>query len=380
MILRIEDFIDLMNGGFVMKMLKKISRKNGIRRWGRLFFWTAFAILGIGSAAWLLQGKEQEAEALMVPLPVLEDIRHPVALQTVESQVQETWRSYYGRAKASNTQNVTSWVREIVQEVPVRVGDRVKAGQTVVVLRKGDHRAKAAADRTGYEEALLNYNRLSELQKKGGISQAEVDKAYAVLKTEEANAQASQSTLQRTSLKASIDGVVSMRSVEPGEVAEVGTPLITIVDLNDMEVELMVSKQDINIIHKDTPVEILVDGVASRGWVKRVSPEALSGSGLYPVVVGLNKDSGILPGTYLEGRFMVDKKDEVVLVPSSLIRRRGSDSFVYVAEDGKAVMKKVETDKSRDGQVVVAEGLKPGDSLIVEGFDKLSDGDLISIL
>ena len=117
-----------------------------------------------------------------------------------------------------------------MRAVHVQVGDRVKKGQTVVSLLAADREAKAQASRTGYDEALLNYNRLNELKKKGGISQSEVDKAYAALKSEEAILKGSQSTLQRTELKASIDGIVSARNVEPGEVAEMGKALISIVD------------------------------------------------------------------------------------------------------------------------------------------------------
>ena len=130
------------------------------------------------------------------------------------------------QAKAVHTQDVTTFEREIVRAVHVQVGDRVKKGQTVVSLLAADRTARAQASRTGYDEAQLNYKRLNELRKKGGVSQAEVDKAYAALKSVEAGLRSSQSTLLRTELKASIDGIVSARNVEPGEVAEMGKPLV----------------------------------------------------------------------------------------------------------------------------------------------------------
>jgi RND family efflux transporter MFP subunit len=272
---------------------------------------------------------------------------------------------------------VTSYVREVVQAVHVQVGDRVKAGTTVVTLLKADYAVKAQASRTGYREAQLNYNRLLELSKKGGVAQSEVDKAYAVLKNEEANAQSSQSTLRRTELKASIDGVVSARSVEPGEVAEVGRSLISIVDPSDMEAQLMVSKKDIHNIGKETQVELLVDGAASKGWVKRLSPEARAGSGLYPVVVGVSPESDILPGTYLEGRFLVERKKDVVVIPSDVVMYRGDKEFVYVAKGDKASLTEVKTGEGRNGQVIVT-GLEAGEHLIVSGNRTLFDGALIA--
>jgi RND family efflux transporter MFP subunit len=344
----------------------------------RVLFWLVVVVIGIGVLGQQVQMKLKAAAANVASLAETEEIRYPVTLVTVTPGTWESWRSYYGQAKAARTQDVTSYVREVVQSVHVQVGDRIKAGDIVVTLLKADYAAKAQASRTGYEEALLNYNRLFELNKKGGISQSDVDKAYAILKNEEANAQASRSTLQRTELKASIAGIVSARRVEPGEVAEVGKSLISIVDPSDMEADLMVSKKDIHNIGKDTAVELLVDEVASKGWVKRLSPEAQSGSGLYPVVVGLGADSNILPGTYLEGRFLVEEKKDVVVVPSDIVMYRGEKKFVYVAKDDKASLVEIETGEGRNGEVIVTSGLKAGDQLIVSGNRTLFDGALIS--
>lgn len=344
----------------------------------RLLFWLLLLGVGIVALGLQVQARLKEAAANVESLARTEEIRYPVVFEPVTPAAWESWKSYYGQARAARTQEVTSYVREIVQKVHVQVGDRVKVGDVVVTLLKADHIANAQASRTGYEEARLNYNRLRELNKKGGTSQSEVDKAYATMKNLEAAAQTSRSTLQRTDLRASIDGVVSFRGVEPGEVAEVGKSLITIVDLSEMEVELMVSKKDIHNIDRNTPVELLFDEGFGRGRVRRSSPEAQSGSGLYPVVVGVEEDSGILPGTYLEGRFMVERKNDVIVIPSSVVIYRGDREFVYLAEDGKAKIVEIKTGEGRNGSVIVTSGLKPEDPLIVSGNRTLFDGALIS--
>jgi RND family efflux transporter MFP subunit len=344
----------------------------------RVLFWLAVLVAGSAVLAFQVQAKLKEAAANVASLARTEEIRYPVTLHTVEPGTWESWRSYYGQAKAARTQDVTSYVREIVQAVHVQVGDTVKAGQTVVSLRKADYAANAQASRTGYEEARLNYNRLLELNKKGGVAQSEVDRAYAAMKSLEASDQSSRSTLQRTELKSSIDGIVAARSVEPGEVAEVGKSLISIVDPSDMEAQLMVSKKDIHNINKDTPVILLVDESESKGWVKRLSPEAQAGTGLYPVVVGVPAGSGILPGTYLEGRFLVEKKQDVVIVSSDIVMYQGDKEFVYVASGDMASKVEVSTGEGRNGRVIVTSGLGAGDRLIVSGNRALFDGALIA--
>lgn len=107
------------------------------------------------------------------------------------------------------------------------------------------------------------------------------------LKEEEANAVNFASTLERTELKAKIGGVVTSRNVEAGEIAETGKSLLTIVDPSDVEATLLVSGKDIAAINEATQVEIRSRKGGVDAWVKRVSPKADDGSGLYPVVVGI---------------------------------------------------------------------------------------------
>ncbi|MBQ6434457.1 MAG: efflux RND transporter periplasmic adaptor subunit [Synergistaceae bacterium] len=344
----------------------------------RILLWILI-LVGVGFlVSTQVKMKLSQAEANLKSLETTEIETYPVETEILKTSDWETWRSYYGQAKSAHTQNITTFEREIVKSVNVNVGSYVKAGQTLVTLQVAARGAQLQSGKTAYDEAKLNYNRLKQLNAKGGISQSEVDSAYARMKTAEANLRSSQSTLQRTSLKASIDGIVSARNVEPGEIAEAGAVLISIVDPKEMEAELMVSKKDIMKINKSTPVEIYVDGQKHIGWVKRLSPEAQSGSGLYPVVVGLPENSGILPGTYVEGRFMVNRQQNVVVIPSNVVVYRGNTQSVYVAKDNTAKLTAITTGEGREGKVIATSGLKPGDYLITSGNRVLYDGAQIS--
>ena len=340
----------------------------------RIVLWV-LVLVGVGFlVSSQVQAKlKQDAENLR-SLETQTVTQYPVETELLTTSNWETWRSYYGQAKSAHTQNITTFEREIVKSVNVDVGSPVKAGQTVITLQVAARGAQVQSGKTAYDEAKLNYDRLKKLNSKGGISQSEVDSAYARMKTAEAALRSSQSTLQRTSLKATINGIVSARNVEPGEIAEAGMPLISIVDPKEMEAELMVSKKDIMKINKSTPVEIYVDGQKHIGWVKRTSPEAQTGSGLYPVVVGLPENSGILPGTYVEGRFQVNRELNVVVIPSNVVIYRGNTQSVYVANGNKAKLTAITTGEGREGKVIVTSGLKPGDNLITSGNRVLYDG------
>ena len=348
-------------------MLKFLTRM-------RILLWV-LALIGVGFLVGnQVRVKLAQAEENLRSLESQTVDTYPVETEVLKTSNWETWRSYYGQAKSAHTQNITTFEREIVKSVAVDVGSHVTAGQTLITLQVAARGAQVQSGKSTYDEAKLNYNRLKQLNAKGGISQSEVDAAYAKMKTAEASLRSSQSTLQRTNLKASIDGIVSARNVEPGEIAEAGVPLLSIVDPKEMEAELMVSKKDIMKINKSTPVEIYVDGKKHTGWVKRLSPEAQSGSGLYPVVVGLPEDSGILPGTYVEGRFQVSRQQNVVVIPSNVVIYRGENQSVYIADGNKAKLTTITTGEGREGRVIATSGLKPGDNLIISGNRVLYDG------
>ncbi|MBQ7593754.1 MAG: efflux RND transporter periplasmic adaptor subunit [Synergistaceae bacterium] len=340
----------------------------------RILMWILL-LVGVGFlVSTQVRLKLAQAQQNLRSLETQTETVYPVETETVTSTNWETWRSYYGQAKSAHTQNITTYEREIVRTVNVDVGSPVKAGQTVITLQVAARGAQVQSGKTAYDEALLNYNRLKQLNAKGGISKSEVDAAYSRVKTAEAALKSTQSSLQRTTLKASINGIVSARNVEPGEIAEAGAVLLSIVDPKTMEAELMVSKKDVTKINRGTQVEIYVDGEKHTGTVKRISPEAQAGSGLYPVIVGLPENSGILPGTYVEGRFRVSSQTNVVVIPSNVIIYRGSTQSVYLADGNKAKLTAITTGEGRDGKVIVTSGLKPGDALITSGNRVLYDG------
>jgi len=343
-----------------------------------VLFWILLIAAGGVFMVVRVQAKLQEAAANTAAMEQKEEVPVPVDVLKLSRQDWEIWRSYYGQAKAGKSQTVTSYVKEIVREVHVQIGDRVKEGQVLLTLSSQDYRASAAADRASYEDAVRDHRRLSELHKSGGVSKAQVEQAYSRMKSEEAKLQSSRSTLARTQIRASIDGIVASRSVEPGEVASDGKALLTIIDLKDLEAEIMVSRKDILSLNKDTPVEVLSDGQKTKCSIKRISPEAAPGSGLYPVVVCLN-GLDVLPGTHVEARFLVDKKKDLIIIPSEIVQRRGDKAYVYVVDSERAKLREIVPGEGQNGSVSIENGLSEGDLVVIRGHNLLFENALVAL-
>lgn len=343
-----------------------------------VLFWVVLICAGGVLMVFRIHARIEAAAANTAALGSEKEPAIPVEVERIERRDWEVWRSYYGQAKAGRSQSVSTYVKEIVQEVHVKIGDRVKAGQVLLTLSSQDQRALEVALRSSYEDSVREYKRLSELQKSGGVSQSQVEQAHSRMKGEQAKLQASRSTLSRTQLKASIDGIIASRAIEPGEVASENKPLLTIIDLKDLEAEIMVSRRDIMSLTLDTPVEVVSDGASSMGTIRRISPEAAAGSGLYAVVVALN-GLEVLPGTHLEARFLVDRQKDLVVIPSDVVQRREDKATVYVVEGDRAKLIEIVTGEGQNGSVAVLEGLEEGELLVVRGRNMLSDGALVKI-
>jgi RND family efflux transporter MFP subunit len=202
------------------------------------------------------------------------------------------------------------------------------------------------------------------------------------MKSEEAISQGYKSALKQTKILSQIDGIVTLRDIEPGEIAEAGHTLFEIESQSGMEAELMVSAHDIAMITADTPVRVFANGALIGGTVSRVNPKAAPGSGLCPVTVRLAPDAHVVPGVYLEGSFLVSRERGAIAVPSSALFNRGGERFVYVADgvggEKTARLTRVEAKDGKDGKVLVSSGLKSGDLLITSGNRGLADGVPVS--
>jgi membrane fusion protein (multidrug efflux system) len=365
-------------GGVFLKDIKSYLRNAGKIR---PFIWAAAITIGLVLLALQIIKRTEESSALALSLEREAVSAKTVEVMPVQPSVWETWKSCYGQARAAKVMEVTSFVREIVETVHVNVGDTVQNGQVLLTLRREDQAAGERAGAAAYAEAKKAYERLSALCKEGGVSQAEADRAYAAMKSQEANFQNYRSTLRQTQIRSKISGTVTNRRIEPGEIADIGQTLLSVEDSSDMEAQLMVSIKDIGGINADTPVKVTAGGAAFSGKVRRVSPKAQNGSGLCPVTVALPPSAGVLPGTYLEGSFLIRRETGAIVIPSSSVLDRGGERFVYIVSGSglkTARLTRIETGSGKSGKVVATSGLSSGDLLITSGSRGLSDGMAVS--
>ena len=315
--------------------------------------------------------------------PSVADIRAekgiPVRVATVEALPWQVWKRYYGQVRASRTQDVTSFVREFIVEVPVDVGDKVRTGDVLLELSTETQAFDLSARVADYQEAKRDYERKLALSKAGGLSKQEVEKAYVTMEQKRSLVRDVQTKVSRTKVYAKIDGTVTYRDAEVGEIAESGRRVMAIADTENLEVEVLLPPLEIGRIKKGITVRISLQDrtcpemKVCKGTVLRLDPEADPSTGLYKCIVELTRGADFPPGSYVETEFLIDDRPQVVQIPYEIIDREDSRTFVYVIEEGRAFKRYIQTGEGVDRMMEVVQGLSAGEIIVVEGMDNIFD-------
>ena len=352
----------------------------------------------------------------------------PVAVQ-VAAVATEDWPAVYeatGTVRARTTATVSSKVMAYVQQVSVQVGDRVRQGQALITLDARDldvslRRAEAgraevqsaipemenatAAAKANLDLAQSTFKRMEELAAKKSISNQELDEASARLKAAQANYDMVRSRRAQVNSKTAVveqeiraagimrdyakiaapfSGVVITRTVEPGNLATPGTPLLTIEQDGLYRLEASVDESKLATVRVGQAVEAVIDAAAGdshrklNARVSEIVPSVDSASRTYIVKLDLPATLQLRTGMFGRAVFPLGAQ-KVVAVPLAALMERGQLQSVFVVEDGVAHTRLVTTGRRTGAAVEVLSGLNAGEKVVLPVPVGLQDGARVEV-
>ena len=281
-----------------------------------------------------------------------------------------------------------------VRVITVRDGDTVQAGQMLVRVDTADLDAKLI-ERQGQLESAKAQFALAEktlstnqkLLKQNFISQTAFDSSESSLNvmrgtvmSAEAQVRLAQNALKDSVATAPLSGIVAKRHVQPGEKVAFDTPLVTVVDLREMELQAMVPAVDIPELKVGMTVDLTVDGFGERkftGRIERINPATEPGTRAIFVFVGIpNPNSDLRGGMFATGRIALAAGAPVMSLPLSAVRSEGGQTFVWAIEDGKLVRRMVVIGRrdEESGRVELKTALPPTLKVLAARFENLKEG------
>jgi HlyD family secretion protein len=377
------------------------------RRWPWIV--GALVVLAAGAAAFLGGlGRAQSVET--------------AAVTTAYPSQAVTALNATGYVVAQRKAAVSSKATGRLEWLGVMEGSRVRKGEVIARLENRDaaaQREQAAANvkvaaanleqgRAELRDAEANLKRSQDLAQKNYISGsaldtavARFDKARAAVQSGEAslavalaNLKAQEVAYDQTLIRAPFDGVVLTKSANVGDnitpfsqAAETKGAVVTMADMDTLEVEADVAESSLARIKVGQPCEIQLDAVPDHrfpGVVNRIVPTVDRAKATVLVKIKfLEHDSRVLPDMSAKVAFLerevgaVDRKP-VTVVPKQAIVERNGEKAVFVLKDGRAVRTKVESGRVI-GDLVQVAGVAAGDRVIVKPLDKVSDGERVKV-
>ncbi|HLB37522.1 MAG TPA: efflux RND transporter periplasmic adaptor subunit [Gemmatimonadales bacterium] len=296
-------------------------------------------------------------------------------------------REFTGVLRGIREATVRAKTGDEIVEIPVRVGQRVRAGE--VVIRQSGRGSLASVDQAeaAHQQATRSVERLRPLKDRGAISDQDWDNALTGLRVAEANLEAARRSVD---LISPIDGIVTDIPVTRGMIPESGDPLVRVSDLSRVQVLLEVSPEQARELALAQPALLVSQGLEGR--VTRIALQASAVSRLLEVELtfpgpgaggsGASNDSSpsaepAIPGTLVTARVEVGRRASALLVPRAAVR----EGIAWmVGTDGCAHRREVTLGLAGDGVVEVLSGLAPGERVVVAGASLLSDGARIRIV
>jgi len=318
------------------------------------------------------QGKSPRA-ALVVTAPVVKGVVNP--LQT-----------YVGTLYYDKQSRLASEFEGVVGTLEFREGQQVRRGDILVRLDSRVLQANIAA-KTSELKALeadltrqkRDMDRTRALFERKSISQSNYDQVFYGTEKLRAQAAAMQSELEamkieleKNSIRAPFDGIISARNVEIGEWVGKGDTIASLVDTGSIEARLNIPARLIDTLGSNRRIVATIEGKDVEVTLKTVIPVADAVTRTFPVELDVPKNTGLIEGMRIDVKVPTLKQQTSLLVPRDALIRRFGQTVVFAAEEGKAVMLPVQViGYKTDMAAVSASGLREQMRVVIKGNERI---------
>ncbi len=345
-------------------------------------------ILGIGLACACLAACDDTTEAAPPPQQVR-------AISAASAQYQPI-AEITGEVKARIQTELSFRVSGRVIERRVDVGAHVRAGEVLARLNDTEQQADVSVARAALESAravvkqrTLAFERAKGLVQLQVISQETFDEARKDLTSAQASLEAAaaglataEDALSYTELKAEVDGIVTARSLEVGQVVSAAQSVLTLA--HDGSRDVVFDVFEAFFLGGPPLTDVAVAPVGDRaqevkGKIREVSPVIDTKAGTIRIKVALPEAARWPLGTPVVGKLRSAPADGIVLPYSAMTSARGEPAVWLVNSDNSSVsLRKVSVARYRRSDFVVTNGLSPNDLVVSEGGKFLREGQAVA--
>jgi membrane fusion protein (multidrug efflux system) len=310
----------------------------------------------------------------------------PVKIQALVSENFEHFVKVSGLVGSKQNVLLSAEGNGRVISIDIKEGDPVRAGQVIIRLESDIVTNQLSEAKLGYQLAKTTFERRARLWKENIGSEIEYLNAETNFLSSKDRLAQVEAQLKNTMIIAPVSGVVDNINVNTGEFVGVGTPVVRIIDLNNLEVETDLSENYLKAVKKGDPVKVSIPALGLNQEEKiiflsqYIKPENRS----FTVKVALNNQSELIkPNLLAELTFRDYNNAEAFVIPSISVKKDLKGNYVYtvVNTDGENRVNKryIITGYSFSDKSEITSGLIAGEKVIIAGFNEVSEGQKVSV-
>lgn len=301
-----------------------------------------------------------------------------VAVQQVFVQQVPQEATYTSTVQPYVKNNIVPQTAGRITKINVEVGDRVKKGQVLAEIDK----VQLQQAQLQLHNAEVELERLKALYEAGGLSKSDLDAIelqYNVAKTQVQN------LIENTTLLSPIDGVITARNYDAGDMYAMSAPIFTVEQIKPVKMLVAVSESDYSKVKKGDRVVIKAEAFPNLtfdGKVERIYPTIDPTTRTFNVeVIVPNNYSTLRPGMFVRATMKFGTNNNVVIPDVAVVKQQGSgERFVYVLnEDGTVTYQKVELGRRMGAEFEVLSGIADSAVVVTGGQIRLKDGVKVSV-
>ena len=311
---------------------------------------------------------------------------------TAQTQTLSLGIAVSGSLKATQSAVVKARVAGELQELSLREGDRVQAGQVIARIDPSEYQARvrqaqqqADSAKAQVDIAQRQFDNNQALVNQGFISQTALLNSQASLNGAKATHAAAlaaldlaDKSLADATLRSPLTGVVAQRLAQPGERVAIEARLIEVINLSQLEIEAALTAEDASRVRVGMTAQLQVEGVAQPvpAKVLRINPSAQMGSRSVVVYLGVQGREGLRQGLFAQGSLGTQSL-QVLAVPVSSVRTDKPQPYVQVVQEGKVAHITVRTGERSEGErqnLVAVTGVSEGQQVLSGSVGALREG------
>ncbi|MDD3490524.1 MAG: efflux RND transporter periplasmic adaptor subunit [Paludibacter sp.] len=301
-----------------------------------------------------------------------------VKIATVNERDVEQVQTFTATVEPEVKNNIAPASPGRIRNIFVEVGATVSKGQRLAQMDA----VNLSNSETQIENLRRMYKRVAELFSVGGASQQELDNAKLQLDVAETNLK---NLSENTYLHSPINGVVTARNYDVGDMYTGQMALLTVMQINPVKLKINVSESYYSKIKVGMPVEVKVDVFENETFPAKVSliyPVIDERTRTFAVELKLsNPGSKVRPGMFARVDMNFGTEKHVVVPDRSIVKQTGSGSrYVFVYSDGKVKYTEVKLGRRIDNEYELFSGVSNGQQIVVSGLNKLQDGMEVEVV